>query len=330
MHILEQLANRLQGHRVMLQTHDFPDPDAIASVAGLQYLLGQYGVDAQMCYFGRIDKVNNIKMVEIFEFNLVPCETIAKEEDTLVVTVDGQKDNSNFTDLYGDEIACIDHHPWVTEYKYELVDHQLVGACSTIVTGYFMELGIKPPKNIATALLYGIKMDTLNFCNGVTQKDIQAFSYLQDMADHTEISSLNNNVLELSDMKAYGSAIQNIVIYDRVGFSAIPFDCPDGLIASVSNFILSLVAVDISVVYAERKGGYKFSVRSELPEINAGKLTNLALRDIGNGGGHPTMAGGVLYAERKHLLGKSVHEPIRRRFLEVCARLRDENRKETR
>lgn len=321
MHIIEQLANRLKGHRVMLQTHDYPDPDAIGSVAGLQYLLKQFGVEAQMCYFGRIDKVNNIRMVEVFDLDLVPCETIPEEEDTLVVTVDGQKDNSNFTDLYGDEIACIDHHPWVTEYQYEIVDHQLVGACATIVTGYFMDLGIEPPKNIATALLYGIKMDTLNFCNGVTQKDIQAFSFLQDKADQQEIISLNNNVMELSDMKAYGSAIQNIVIYDRVGFASIPFDCPDGLIASVSNFILSLVAVDVSVVYAERNGGFKFSVRSELSNINAGKLTNLALRDIGSGGGHPTMAGGMLFAERKHLLGESVHEPIRKRFLEVYYKL---------
>lgn len=321
--IIGQLSERLRGHRVLLQTHDFPDPDAIASAAGLQYLLKQEGVPAEICFFGRLDKINHIRMIELFELSMTECSRLTQEEGTLVVTVDGQKNNSNFTDVPGDEIACIDHHPWVTDYSYEIVDHQLVGACATIVTGYFMERKLLPPRKLATALLYGIKMDTLNFCNGVTQKDIQAFSFLHDLVDHEAISYLNNSALELSDIKAYGSAIQNIVIYDRVGFAAIPFDCPDGLIASVSNFILSLDAVDVSVIYAARNGGYKFSVRSELAAINAGKLTNLALRDIGNGGGHPTMAGGLLYAERVHLLGEQVHEPIRKRFLDVYYEMRN-------
>ena len=39
----------------------------------------------------------------------------------------------------------------------------------------------------------------------------------------------------------------------------------------------------------------KFSIRSEDSNIHAGNLIRSALKDIGNGGGHPTMAGGIIY-----------------------------------
>ena len=113
----------------------------------------------------------------------------------------------------------------------------------------------------------------------------------------------------------------DIAVYGKMGFVHIPFDCPDGLIASVSNFILALDAVEIAVVYAERGRGLKFSVRSELSDINAGQLINLALRDIGNGGGHMTMAGGLVFAERMHVLGVDPDVSVRRRFVETFEEL---------
>ncbi len=321
----QELVALLENRRVRIQTHDFPDPDAIASAFGLQYLLREYGIESEICYCGRIDKVNTRKMLETFEIAITPADRVEdpREED-VIITVDGQKNNSNFTDLIGDEIACIDHHPWVTNYEYAYVDHQIVGACATIVTGYFLEQGIELPENVATALLYGIKMDTQNFCNGVQRKDIRMFEYLHEHANHDLISELDNNTMEISDLRAYGAAIQGISIYDRVGFAHIPFDCPDGLIAQVSTFILSLDAVDVAVIYAERNGGFKFSVRSEVLWLNAGQLVNLALRDVGNGGGHPTMAGGLLYAERKHLLGQAADTAIQNRFLNVYQELKKE------
>ena len=87
----------------------------------------------------------------------------------------------------------------------------------------------------------------------------------------------------------------------------------------LSDFILSLSAVDIAVVYADRRGGYKFSVRSEVDEINAGKLIANALSGIGNGGGHPTMAGGVILEENCSLLGEDHDFIIRKRFLDIAA-----------
>ena len=58
-------------------------------------------------------------------------------------------------------------------------------------------------------------------------------------------------------------------------------------------------------------------MRSIKDEVHAGKLTADALQDIGSGGGHAGMAGGVIYQEQaEKLLGK-IEETVKNRFLDV-------------
>ena len=319
----EKILQIAQGHTVCLQTHDYPDPDALASAYALQELLRRRGIDAEIGHFGTVDKVNIRMMMDVFDIRTMTAKQMAGlPEDAVVINVDVQKNNSNLTDMRGDELVCIDHHPWVTKENYAVVIHKLVGSCATIVTLLFEELGEEIPPVVATALLYGIKMDTRNLCAGVTEDDLAAFSMLHKIADHDIIQQLDNNSLQLSDLRAYGAAIHNIAVYDGIGFVHIPFDCPDGLIASVSNFILELDAVKLAVVYADRGGGLKFSVRSEVSSINAGQLVNLALRGVGNGGGHATMAGGLLYRERMSELGSDIDTAIRKRFGEALEKVK--------
>lgn len=48
------------------------------------------------------------------------------------------------------------------------------------------------------------------------------------------------------------------------------------------------------MIYAIRSDGIKFSVRSALNHVDAGRVVAKALADYGNGGGHPAMAGGFI------------------------------------
>ena len=68
---LSDLVALCQGYPVYIQTHNFPDPDAIASAFGLQKLLGAYGVESRLCYDGKIDKLsldkNKEKVKEPFQ-----------------------------------------------------------------------------------------------------------------------------------------------------------------------------------------------------------------------------------------------------------------------
>ena len=318
----------LKDHKTYIQTHNFPDPDAISSAYGLQMLLKSFGIETKLCYDGSIDKLSTKRMLTLFEMDIENVGTISDmRESDYIVTIDGQKYNTNFTDLIGDEVACIDHHPTVIECEYRYRDLRMVGACASIVTSYYQELNVPLTPFVAAALCYGIKMDTADFTRGATSFDAQMFAYAFQYADVERLQAMYKNVMEFEDLKAYGAAIDNIKIYDRTGFAIIPFDCPDALIAIISDFILSLNVVDVSIVYAVRKDGLKFSVRSEVDNVDAGRLVGVALAGYGNGGGHKTMAGGFVPQEGRVRLGDNYPYVLQKLFLDEIRKMMNDTGK---
>lgn len=297
---------------VWIQTHNFPDPDAIASAFGMQKLLEEKGISSKLCYEGVIDKLSSTKMLELLDEPMSAHDEIENEmtEEDMIILVDCQKNNGNTTDLIGAELAVVDHHPTFVQVEYEYSDIRITGACASIVAGYYKMLGITPNKKVATALLYGIKMDTLQFSRGVTAFDIEMYGYLFEFIDHELLRKLESNNMELNDLQAYGTAINNIKIYGTVGFSYLDYECPDALVAILSDFILALQEVDVVVLYARRRGGYKFSFRSERDDVNAGILANEGLKEWGNGGGHATMAGGFAADEKLNTREEMVYHVV--------------------
>ena len=316
-----QLADLCRGHTVYIQTHNFPDPDAIASAFGLQKLLALYEIPSTLCYEGQIDKLSASRMLEAFQIEMVPYGQLQKtmKPEDYIICVDAQKLSGNITDFVGDEVACIDHHPVFFSVEYRYKDIRMTGACATLIAGYYAQLGLEPGPDTASALIYGLKMDTLQFTRGVTEEDIRMFEYLFRFCDREKLCRLERNNMEFSDLKAYGAAIENVEIYGTVGFSCIPFTCPDALIAILSDFLLSLVEVEVAVVFAQRTDGIKFSVRSEAPEVHAGELIRAALKGLGSGGGHAAMAGGMILPDQLPRLGRYPKDYIRDLFLKTLA-----------
>ncbi len=314
-----RLVQLCQGKHVYIQTHNFPDPDAIASAFGLQGLFMHMGIESTLCYAGRIDKLSTSKMLDAFGIQMISYEHLYSrmQASDPIICVDSQKNSGNITDFIGDEIACIDHHPAFIETEYLYSDIRITGACATLIAQYYKNLGILPDENTAAALLYGIRMDTLQFSRGVTQLDIEMFSYLFPLCDSGKLSELERNNLELTDLRAYSAAINSITLYDKTGFASIPFSCPDGLIAALSDFLLSLEEVLVSVVFCRRSDGIKLSVRSETADVHAGRLIHDALAGIGSGGGHSEMAGGLISPEQTAMLGQYPDEILRERFLKI-------------
>lgn len=320
---ITDLIELCQGHSVYIQTHNFPDPDAIATAFGLQKLLEEYGITSSLCYDGRIDKLSASKMLDTFQIQLLPyeCLTADMKETDPIICVDTQKHAGNITDFVGDEVACIDHHPTFVPIEYRYQDVRITGACATLIAEYYALLGKTPGKDVATALLYGMKMDTLQFTRGVTELDIQMFGFLFPCCDQEKLAALERNNMEFADLKAYGAAIESIRIYDKIGFSGISFSCPDALIAVLSDFILSLIEVEVAIVFSFQKDGVKLSVRSEDPRVNAGEILHQTLKDIGNGGGHATMGGGFIPETRLGELGRYPEDAIRNMFLDTLSKM---------
>lgn len=316
---LNELIDMLKGRRVFIQTHNFPDQDAIASAFGLQVLLEKFGIKTTICHHGNIERFNTNAMLSEFGIQVVSDEDISDmTADDYIIIVDSQKGNSNILDLDGGIIACIDHHPVFNEddnYRYK--DIRKVGSCSTIIADYYRQMKIDIPENVAAALLYGLKCDTHDFTRGVTQLDVDVYAYLFPKCDQKIISRFQTSEILFGELDAFSDSIRNVEIFNGIAFVFLDFMCADAFIAMVSDFILGVEGVNFVIVYNKRGNGFKFSVRSELDEYDAGKIINEALKGVGTGGGHASMAGG--YADENKILGISIdfNKVIEDLFLEV-------------
>lgn len=293
---IDEMIDNIKQKHVYIQTHNFPDPDAIASAYGLQHLLAGKGIKSTIVYKGKVDHGSSNAMVQKLNIPIIEFNDIKEQmtEDVEIFLVDSQKGNANIIDMPGDEVVCFDHHPTfeVVEYKYSDIRPN-VGACSSIIAQYLFKYHIELNVNVATALLYGIKIDTANLTRGVSQLDLDIFYKLFDKVDKQVLADLDNSVLSYEDLKSYVLAINSIRTVDRTTYANTGRNCPEPLIASISDFIMMLDTTDNTVVYSIKDDGIKISVRST-GRIDAGNIVNIALKGIGSGGGHEHMAGGFV------------------------------------
>ncbi len=314
---LDELVDLLKKapDEVFIQPHNVPDPDAIASSFGLQHLLKIRGIEAQIVYENEIEKANSSKMLELFGIQLSLASevaTLGKEDWTVLVDV--QKGNSNVTDLVTDEVAVIDHHEYMGKNGYKLEDvRPEVGACSTIIAQYFIENSIEIPRNIATALLYGIFMDTDNLTRGVSELDINMFYQLYSISDISLITELKGNQISREDLQDYAKAFKTVEVYGELGFLYLD-NGNDSLLGASSDIVITIAGVNIVVAYAPRENGIKFSTRSINKNIKANDLVRYILEGRGFGGGHNSMAGGFLPMDSLES-NKSLHTFVRHRAI---------------
>ena len=111
----------LQNYQsIMIQCHDNPDADAIASGFALYTYFTSLGKTVQLVYAGRnqIHKSNLLLMVEKLQIPIIYIGDIkgySQQEPSgktpgLLITVDCQYGAGNVTCLPAEDVAIIDHH----------------------------------------------------------------------------------------------------------------------------------------------------------------------------------------------------------------------------
>lgn len=286
--------------KVFIQTHDFPDPDAIASAFGLQCYFLEMKIDSQIVYCGNIQRDALKNMINKLNIDISRSEDIKITNNDLIVIVDGCKWSKNVTDLPGFEIAVIDHHivKEPDDVPFTQIEEEL-GSCSTIITSYFINKKMNIPANVATALKIGISRDTDLLTRKVTNKDIDAFHYLYNYAENDLVNSLLRNNIQLSDFKFFNQTISALNTYKSIGWFYFEDGCETNLMGILGDFILSAQEINLSLLFANNKGSISVSIRNENPKWSAADTVRVITQNIGAGGGHNEMAGGVIFSSEK-------------------------------
>jgi nanoRNase/pAp phosphatase (c-di-AMP/oligoRNAs hydrolase) len=283
--------------RVIVQTHDFPDHDAVASAFALGYILESKGIVPVLAYTGHIDRISLQNMIDWLKIPICHTTTLALTPHDKIIIVDGCIGEDNVTDLPGIEVAVIDHHqntpPGFVSYKDVRPDF---GSSSTILAEYYEQLGISMPKPVATALLVGLGYDTANLTRSFIGNDLVAFAKLRAKADVELASKISRNQFVLDELGYFTYLFENLKRDGRIAFAMLPDSCPENMLGMLSDFVLGIHEIDIVILTAKRDNSIQITLRSECPMNNVGEVARKTLNcnQIGFGGGHRHMAGGIV------------------------------------
>jgi nanoRNase/pAp phosphatase (c-di-AMP/oligoRNAs hydrolase) len=299
MSFIEKLLELVSGFRnLYIQTHNFPDHDAVASAYGLQQLFGARGIASHLIYDGEIERDSLKTMISVLGIDIRHNAEHPLSPDDRLIIVDGCKGNKNVTDLTGDEIAVIDHHEVKAPEDVLLSDiRPHFGACSTIIHSYYHDTGLQVPQPVATALMIGINMDTALLTRGVSRDDITAYAELYRLADVPLQNSILRNYIQTRDLSFYKYAIDNVSIENGIAWCHFSDGCNQNMLGILGDFFLSLIEVDFVILSARNNGVINFSLRSERENASASIIIQKVFEGIGFGGGHRDMAGGIIRNE---------------------------------
>jgi len=282
--------------RILILMQDDPDPDAIASALALRTLLGRNRTGAPICTFGTITRPENIAMCEILDIDVEPITTREMHGFDRVAMVDVQP--SFLEERFVEVDLVIDHHPVEEPVRARIRDvRPSYGATSTILVEYLRAADVKITQRLATALLYGIKADTLGLERGGTRADIDAFAFLYLLANHNALRRIERPALGEAALDALAAGLAKRRIVKGVFFSHLGPVATADLIPQFADFGLQAEGVEWSVVSGVVGSHIHVSVRSVGYVRSAGDVTRAAFGDLGSAGGHRTMAKAVLPAD---------------------------------
>ncbi len=284
---------------VLVQTHDFPDHDALGAAYGLCELLLRRGYESSIVYGGELQSISLETMIERLDIPVQRLAEIKAATAPQIVVVDGSPANGTVGTLAGELRGVIDHHPAQKDQPCHFCDiRSEIGACSTIIWGYWKEAGEQPDRTTATALLAGIQLDTDFLSRRVSQADLDAHYELFFLGDCDLSREVVRTSMDVSQLPVIGAALKDCVIHDSFLFTELHGDYSSELLSVLADFLLRLKEITFVVVVEVRGSEYHLSARTRDKAIDAGYIVRAVLQDIGSGGGHPHMAGGIIRPER--------------------------------
>ena len=290
-HKAGQLADVIDAtdSKLAILAHDNPGPDSIASAVALQAIAEARGVEADILYDGEIGHQEDRAFV-----NLIGVELLAREEvdfetyDTLALV---DHAGSMEREIERSVDVLIDHNDPDADYEAAFADvRSNVSSTSTILTKYVQEFDLGLDDTVATALLYGIRAETLDFKRDTTPADLTAASYLYPFADHDTLEQVESPSMSPETLDVLAEAIRNREVRGSHLVSNAGFIHDRDALSQAAQHLLNLEGVTTTAVFAIDDERITLSARSKDIRLNIRNVLEDAFEDIGEAVGHSTDA----------------------------------------
>ncbi len=278
---------------VLILVQNDPDPDAIASGLALRVLLGRNKQTAPIGSFGTVTRSENINMINLLD---IPVKQVQQEDlaqYSKIFMVDVQPPYFKGMDIHADVV--IDHHSCSEKYETDFSDIRIpYGATATILSEYLLDADYKITRRLATALIYAIKTDTMFLDRDIDQADIQVFTELYPKVNLNLLRRIEHATLDYGERSNFVKALKNSMVVDAKLFAFLGRVEREDIIPRLADFCLQISGTEWAFVYGIYENNLICSMRNVGYVKHAGELAARVFSEIGNAGGHRSMAKAVV------------------------------------
>jgi nanoRNase/pAp phosphatase (c-di-AMP/oligoRNAs hydrolase) len=309
--------------RVLVLTHNNPDPDAIAAGWALAYLIRKkFGSPVVLAYGGLIARAENRALVRMLNIDIHPLDSLNPKDFDVFALVDTQPQaGNNSLPPHAKASIVIDHHG--ARKSIQGVDFAEIrldyGSSATILTEYLLQAGLSISKAMATALYLGIKTDTQNLGRHATEVDYNAAVALYPKVQLKILSQIEFPDLARDYFMDFDRGLHEAKIYGKVIFCDLGYLVNTDMVALMADFFLRFAGVSWSFVMGMSDSSLIFSLRTKRANLNAGQMARRMVKGLGTAGGHNRTGGGQIRIQdiSPEKAGK-MRQSIQKRFLKYA------------
>ena len=296
---LPQLWTVLRGlDHLAVVAHNNPDPDALASGVALARLAGEADCEAEVCYYGDISHHENRAFVNALELDLRNLDA-----DADLAAFDGLALVDHARPGINDQLPedtpvdiIIDHHPPRGPVEARFVDlRSEFGATCTMLVEHLERYGKEIDSDVATALLFGIHVDTDGFTRSVTTQDFDATATLVEAADLETLEQMRSPSVDRGTFDVLALAIDERRVEGDVALSFVGTVGNRDVLPQAADRLLNVDGITTTAVYGLVDETVHVSARSRSGELDLGEVVREAFGEMGAAGGHTDMAGAQIH-----------------------------------
>ena len=276
-------------NRMAILIHRSPDPDSIASAAALRDIAASRDIDADIIYEGEIGHQENRAFVNLLGIELVSQSDVDLADYDTVALVDYAKGGEPGVSGIDILIDHYEHENGDIDPAFEDVRPN-ISATSTILTKYIQELDLSLSQEVATALLYGIRAETLDFKRDPTPADLTAAAYLYPFADHDTLEQVESPSMSPETLDVLAEAIRNREVSGSHLVSNAGFIRDRDALAQAAQHLLNLEGITTTAVFAIADDTIYLAAKSKDIRMNIGRVLEDAFGEMGEAKGHSTDA----------------------------------------
>ena len=318
---LKKLRSVVGSGPVLVLTHDFPDPDALASGKAFATLLKEaWNIPSRLVYSGLVARAENHVMLNRLTPEWEHAEQVPDlKEYSAVAQVDTQPGagNTRLGEIQQKHIV-IDHHfpirSSIDAISYADIRTDM-GATATMLYQYLETAGVKPDSILATAMFYGLKTDARSLSRGASPADEVAFMQLLHLLDQQELAKVELADLGRENFHALSRGLNASRLYGKALVSRLGVMEQPDFAAEFADILIRLQGAQAVLCMGLYWDTLQISLRTEPMGQDAGLIIQQIVVPPGTAGGHGMMAGGQI-----PLAGQEVEilvEDVERRFLAV-------------